>query len=111
MGRPRVVIYGRVAVDGRITVASDGLLLFGDGRWPCARGSEDAQARLVRLYEPQAMLEGSNSFARDGDVPDPPPPAVGDLVSLFDESVPSDVARRPGFRRWFVVVGGRGRVR
>ncbi|MCX6101389.1 MAG: hypothetical protein NTV92_08235, partial [Candidatus Bipolaricaulota bacterium] len=61
MSRPRVVVWGEASVDGRITVAPNVLLLFGDERWPGSRDT-NAQERLIRLHTPQAMLEGSGSF-------------------------------------------------
>jgi 2,5-diamino-6-(ribosylamino)-4(3H)-pyrimidinone 5'-phosphate reductase len=107
--RPRVVVFGEASLDGRITLAPDVLLLFGDARWP-ACGETNAQERLIRLHAPQALLEGSGSFVLEGAEPEPLPPAKSAGTARRD-FVPGDIAARDGFRGWFVVVDGRGRVR
>lgn len=109
LGHPRVVIYGEVSLDRRITLAPDVLLLFGDERWPGC-GSPDQQERLLRLHEPQAMLEGSGSFLLKSVSPDPLPP-VGGGKRTPEDYVPDDIAVRSGLRGWFVVDDGQGRVR
>lgn len=107
--RPRVVVYGEASVDGRITPAPDVLLLFGDERWPTTDEPAGLE-RLLLLHNPQAMLEGSGSFVSENVPPDPLPLAQRTDRQPVD-FVPADVATRPGFRGWFVVVDGRGRVR
>ncbi len=109
MARPRVVVFGESSLDGRITLAPDVLLLFGDPRWPTG-GGEDAQERLIRLHGPQALLEGSGSFVLEGMEPEPLP-TESRGTRAEEDFLPRDIADRRGFRGWFVVVDGRGRVR
>ncbi len=44
MSRPKVVIYGQASMDGRLTLAPDVLLMFGDERWEAVAGSSDVHA-------------------------------------------------------------------
>ncbi|MEW5826402.1 MAG: dihydrofolate reductase family protein [Candidatus Bipolaricaulota bacterium] len=107
MNRPRVILCGQASVDGRITLAPDVLLLFGDERWPHAY---DPMRRWIETHRPHAMLEGSGSFVAEGSEPSPLPPAA-EGEPLGEDYLPDDIAARSGFCGWFVVVDGRGRVR
>ncbi len=111
MKRPEVIVYAESSVDGRITVAPDVLLLFGDDRWPSAGDPSEALAELRRLHSPQAILEGSGSFVPPGGESDPLPPAGDDAVVLCADTLFEDIPSRPGFRGWFVVVDSGGRIR
>jgi len=111
MDRPRVVVYGVVSVDGRLTLAPDVLLLYGDERWEAIAGSSDVYERLKVTHKPQAFLEGSNSLVRSDEEPGPLPPIAGDPAPLYEDFLPEAVVHRPGQRGWFTVVDGRGRVR
>lgn len=111
MERPEVIVYAESSVDGRITVAPDVLLLFGDDRWPSAGDPSEALAELRRIHRPQAMLEGSGSFVPPGGESDPLPPAEDDDATLCADTLFEDIPSRPGFRGWFVVVDGGGRIR
>jgi riboflavin biosynthesis pyrimidine reductase len=111
MNRPRVVVYGTVSLDGRLTVAPDVLLLTGDERWDAVAGSGDVYDWLRSTYQPQAFLEGSNSFVASRAEPEPLPPVSGDARALYQDSIPESVAGRPGHQGWFTTVDSRGRVR
>lgn len=112
MTRPRVIAHNVASLDGRITTAPGVLLLFGDDRWErMVAGGGDAYARLRREVDPDAYLEGSGSFVREGDPPirHPDPPA-DERPGLYADFLPAEVVHRAGHRGWFVVVDGRGRV-
>ena len=112
MSRPRVVIHAVASVDGRITLAPDVLLLYGDERWLAVAGSsDDVYERLKFTYKPQVFLEGSGSFVLSNTEPEPLPPVAGDPQSLYQDFLPHDVVHRPGHQGWFTVVDSRGRVR
>jgi hypothetical protein len=99
-------------VDGRLTLAPDVLLLFGDERWQAVAGSaEDVYKRLIATHQPGATLEGSGSFATSDSVPDPLPPADGDLRLLYEDFLPEAIVHRPGHRGWFTAVDSHGRIR
>jgi riboflavin biosynthesis pyrimidine reductase len=112
MNRPRVVTHALASVDGRITLAPDVQLLYGDERWDAVAGSSgDLYERLKLTYRPQVFLEGSGSFVSSDSAPEPLPPVTGDTQSLFQDFLPPDVVQRPAHRGWFTAVDGRGRVR
>ena len=112
MERPKVVVYGDVSVDGRLTVGPDVLLLRGDPRWPGGATNQTvAYHRLMDIHGPEATMEGSNAFVASGAGPETFPTIEGDRGALYEDYVPRSVAERPGHRGWFVVVDGRGRVR
>lgn len=109
--RPRVIVHAQASVDGRVTLAPDVLLLYGDARWPSPAESGPAAAWIEATYAPQATLEGSGSFVLAGSEPDPLPPAAGDAAALYDDYLPPDVLALPDRVGWFTVVDGRGRIR
>ncbi len=111
--RPRVVVCSSASIDGRITIAPDVLLLTGEKRWDAAIGSnaENTFERLKAMHKPQATLEGSRSFIRDGDQPAPLPRATGDTAALYQDYLPESILKRPGHAGWFTAVDGRGRIR
>ncbi|TEU16101.1 MAG: deaminase [Anaerolineales bacterium] len=112
MNRPRVVTHAVASVDGRITLAPDVLLLYGDERWQAIAGSsDDVYERLKLTYKPQVFLEGSGSFVLSSTEPEPLPPVAGDPQSLYQDFLPDDVVHRPGHQGWFTAVDSRGRVR
>ena len=112
MNRPRVVVHAVASVDGRITLAPDVLLLYGDERWQAVAGSSDeVYERLKFTYKPQVFLEGSGSFVLSNVEPEPLPPVAGDPQSLYQDFLPDDVVHRPGHQGWFTAVDSRGRVR
>jgi riboflavin biosynthesis pyrimidine reductase len=109
--RPKVIVCTTASVDGRLAVSADVLLLWGDARWQALGESGELFEWLKYKHRPQATLEGSGSFVREIDRPEPLPPFEGDPGALCDDFVPEAVVRRPGHRGWFVVVDGRGRGR
>jgi len=111
MERPRVVIFGEVSVDGRLTLAPDVLLMFGDERWRAVAGLSDVYEWVKSTYKPQAYLEGSGSLVKSDVVPEPLPPFEGDPKTMYQDFLPDAVVHRPGHRGWFTFVDGRGRVR
>jgi riboflavin biosynthesis pyrimidine reductase len=93
-------------------VSADVLLLWGDPRWHAVEGSSETFEWLKRLHRPQATLEGSGSFVREGDEPAPlPPVGQGEGEALYHDFLPETVVQRPDHRGWFMVVDGRGRGR
>lgn len=111
MSRPKVVIYGEVSVDGRLTLAPGVLPLYGDERWQAVAGSSEVYNWLRSTHEPQAFLEGSASLVREGEEPEPLSSLEGDPQSLYQDFLPDAIVHRPGHRGWFTVVDSRGRVR
>jgi len=61
VNRPQVVVLSGALVDGRLTLAPDVLLLFGDERWQAPGAGEDVNEWLKHIHKPQANLEGSRS--------------------------------------------------
>jgi len=113
MTRPKVVLWGVVSVDGRLTVAPGVLLLYGDERWDTISGSSiyDTWEWLKSVHHPQVILEGSGSLVRPGEVPEPLPPVEGDPSQLYQNFLPLEIVNRPGRTAWFTVVDSGGRVR
>jgi 2,5-diamino-6-(ribosylamino)-4(3H)-pyrimidinone 5'-phosphate reductase len=113
MDRPRVVVLNGASVDGRLAVSPEKLLLYGDERWQALGGESDFDVFkwLKDHHKPGATLEGSGSFVREGQAPDPLPPFEGDREALYQDFLPSDKVSSPELRGWFTVVDGRGRVR
>jgi riboflavin biosynthesis pyrimidine reductase len=112
MTRPHVVAHNLASLDGRVTTAPGVLLLHGDARWEAAvAGGGDAYAKLRRAVDPDAFLEGSGSFVREGDAPfHHPEPPPGERENLYADFLPDEVVHRAGHRGWFTVVDGRGRI-
>jgi 2,5-diamino-6-(ribosylamino)-4(3H)-pyrimidinone 5'-phosphate reductase len=121
MSLPRVVVAASMSVDGRLALGRDQPLLD-EGtfrRWqdlqppsePMLRQARDSL--LERLYQPQAMLEGSGSFVTSTVGPLTGDPAAAGVApdELYTDFLPRDVVERPGRKRWFAVVDSRGRVR
>lgn len=108
---PNIVVYQTASVDGKLTIAPDVILLFGDERWQAVAGNDDAGYLKARaLHNPGAILEGSGSFALEGSHSESLPLVESDSVSLYTDFLPPSLTNQAG-RRWFTVVDGRGRVR
>lgn len=120
-GRPRVVVSVNASVDGRVALRRGSpLLQEAEGKawgtlWPASTQSLEAarSGEMARAHAPEAILEGSGSLVAD---------AVGPLAELdavfegldeelYADFLPAAVRERPGQRKWFTVVDGRGRVR
>ena len=113
MDRPQVVVLNGASVDGRLAVSPGKLLLYGDERWQALAGKSDFDVFhwLKALHKPGATLEGSGSFVREDQEPDPLPPVEGDTETLYHDFLPPARTSSPELRGWFTVVDGRGRVR
>jgi riboflavin biosynthesis pyrimidine reductase len=117
LNRPKVVILNSASVDGRIAVSPDTLLLHGDERWRAIEewspitGSSTVFETLKSIHKPQATLEGSGSFLKEDDEPEPLPSFEGDPNALYQDFLPDGVVHRPEHRGWFTAVDGRGRIR
>jgi len=113
MDRPAVIIVQEASIDGKLAVSSDRPLLYGDERWEKMRGirSFELFKWLMNNLSIQATLEGSNSFLRESDAPEPLPPFDGDPVFLYQDFLPKEIMQRSGHRGWFIAVDSRGRIR
>lgn len=100
-----MITHNVSSLDGRLSLPGV-LLLHGDQRWSAITG--DTATDMWALHQPQAQLEGSNSFVAP-DAPAAVLPSVPGGVHLHTDFLPGDLAG-PG-RRFFVVADGRGRVR
>lgn len=113
MDRPRIVVHQLASVDGRLTIAPDVLLLYGDERWQAAAGTnDDAYQAIKSIHQPQATLEGSASFILPSAQPEPLPPFTGDTAPLYQDYLPQEiVSEAQPSHKWFTVVDSQGRVR
>ncbi len=112
MSQPKLIVHNVASVDGRLTLAPDVILLFGDPRWAAVAGSSDGvYGKLMAKYQPQAILEGSGSLVLPGQSVEPLPTVEGDASELYRHFLPESVTARPGGVKWFTVVDGGGRVR
>jgi 2,5-diamino-6-(ribosylamino)-4(3H)-pyrimidinone 5'-phosphate reductase len=109
--RPTVITFDTASLDGRLTIAPDVLLLYGDERWPVTEDSSGAYRQILDTFKPQVTLEGSGSFILEGMEPEPLPPVEGDPAPLYKDFLPEAVLNRPNQDGWFTIVDGRGRVR
>ncbi|MBM7789451.1 RibD family protein [Tenggerimyces flavus] len=116
--RARVVMAVGMSVDGRIAHRRDQLWFDEDAKrdWEAVKPAstpslEAARSELIdRLYQPQAILEGSGSLARStaGPVAGLPPEEPPEV--LYSDFLPDEVVHRQGHERWFTTVDSRGRV-
>ena len=112
MNRPKVVVYGGVSLDGRLTIAPGVLLMFSDKRWNAIAGSDEEISKWLRdTHKPQAYLEGSSSLVTETEKTKPLPAFKGDPKPLYKDFLPDSVVKRSGHRGWFTMVDSRGRVR
>jgi len=109
MMRPKVVIYGDVSVDGRLTISPDVLLLFGDKRGSVVVKKSDVYERLLKIHCSQAILEGSNSFVSGDAGAYPFPPYEGDSSLLYRDYLPEEILCKK-WKGLFCVTDSRGRV-
>ena len=113
MTRPKVIVWGVVSVDGRLTLAPGVLLLTGDERWDAISGSSiyDTWEWLKSVHQPEVILDGSGSLVRPGQVPEPLPAVDGDTSELYEDYLPPSIVKRKDRVAWFTVVDSGGRVR
>jgi 2,5-diamino-6-(ribosylamino)-4(3H)-pyrimidinone 5'-phosphate reductase len=108
MGRPRVVNFNIVSVDGRLTLAPGVNLMIGDERWTAlAEHLGDPYAWVREAHDPQLLLEGSGSFLAPRHT-ELLPPETGPRAE-GEHFLPDAVVDVPG-RRWFAVIDGQGAV-
>ncbi|MBN2002267.1 MAG: dihydrofolate reductase family protein [Anaerolineae bacterium] len=108
--KPKLVVYGDVSLDGKLTMAPDVLLFFGDERWNALSKPGGSYEWVLSTHNPQAILEGSNSFVPSPYPAEPFPPATGDTGALYQDFLPESVVQNPANKLWFTVVDSRGRV-
>lgn len=106
---PKVIVYADVSADGRLTMAPDVLLLFGDERWSAVAEKSDVFDALIDIHRPQAILEGSNSFVASSAGPHSFPPFEGDPHDLYEDFLPQEVIGKE-WKSYFCVTDSRGRV-
>ncbi|HEY9076424.1 MAG TPA: dihydrofolate reductase family protein [Anaerolineaceae bacterium] len=114
MNRPKVILFDCASLDGCLTIAPEYLLFpQPDPRWIALAGSSDLDVMrwLVAHHQPQATLEGSGSFVREGEEPESLPPFEGDGTVLYQDYLPEKIVKRAGHKGWFCAVDGRGRIR
>jgi 2,5-diamino-6-(ribosylamino)-4(3H)-pyrimidinone 5'-phosphate reductase len=117
MIRPRVIVHTVASVDGRVSLGVNrtGFDDVGDPRWQkiwsSAEPLEESVRRLASTYRPNAFLEGSGSFAKEGEELLPLAPSEYPVEELHHDYLPDAVVHRPGHCGWFAAVDGRGRLR
>ncbi|MBN1270401.1 MAG: RibD family protein [Kiritimatiellae bacterium] len=117
MNRPHVIVHTVASADGRVSLGVNrtGFEDVADPRWQAIWSSdvtlEESVRNLVALHKPQVMLEGSGSFAKEGEGLQPLPPAEDDPARLYEDYLPDAVVCAPGRCGWFAAVDGRGRLR
>ncbi len=111
IGKPKVVVHQTASLDGRVAITREKPLLFGDERWQAFDRSEPVTQHLHELHQPEATLEGSNSFIPPQAEPEPLPPYTDDPAPLYEDYLPPEIVGRDGHRGWFIAVDGRGRIR
>jgi riboflavin biosynthesis pyrimidine reductase len=90
-----------------------------DPRCKPQEGKPDGNAELWRevehyigrVHQPQANMQGSGSFVKEGEELKPLPPFEGDPAPLYRDFLPDEIVHRPEHKTWLVVVDGRGRLR
>ncbi len=117
MHRPTIVVITAASLDGRVALGPNRTQwdelddprneepYGGGGAW------EDAVVRIEQLHHPQAEMQGSGSFVREGEELRSLPPFEGDAELLHHDFLPDEVVGWPGLEKWLVVVDGRGRMR
>jgi len=117
MSRPRVIVHTIASVDGRVSLGVNrtGFDDVGDPRWQEMWSSEetleDSVRRLATVHRPQAFLEGSGSFVKEGEELQPLAPSEYSSEELHRDFLPDAVVNRPGHQGWLAAVDGRGRLR
>jgi riboflavin biosynthesis pyrimidine reductase len=117
MNKPTIVVITAASLDGRVALGPDRTQWdeLDDPRneEPYGAGGawKDAVQRIEQIHHPQAEMQGSSSFVRQGEELRPLPPFEGDPERLHRSFLPDKIIQRPNLARWLVVVDGRGRMR
>jgi len=111
MAKPKLIVHNTASLDGRLTLAPDVLLLYGDPRWQVVAGEAQAGYRwIMDRFQPQVLLEGSGSLVLSGGEPEPLPAAEEGIGTLYEDYLPEAIVRVDG-RKWLSIVDSRGAVR
>jgi riboflavin biosynthesis pyrimidine reductase len=115
--RPYIVVITAASLDGRVALGPNRTqwdeLEDPRNREPYGGGGvwEDAVRRIEQIHSPQAEMQGSGSFVKEGEKLRSLPPFEGESEALYRDFLPEEVVDNPGLERWLVVVDGRGRMR
>jgi riboflavin biosynthesis pyrimidine reductase len=115
--RPYIVVLVSISLDGRVALGPNRTQWeeLADPRGEVSPGAGDAwtavQQRVDQLHQPQAKMQGSGSFVKEGETLSPLPPFTGDAAPLYQDYLPEEVVNDPDLHTWLVVVDGRGRMR
>ncbi len=117
MDRPYIVVLTAASLDGRTALGPNRTQWeeMEDPRNEEPYGGSDAwiqvALRINQIHRPEAEMQGSGSFVREGDESIPLPAWEGDAESLYHDFLPDEVVSSPDHEKWLVVVDGRGRMR
>jgi 2,5-diamino-6-(ribosylamino)-4(3H)-pyrimidinone 5'-phosphate reductase len=118
LNRPYLVIQISTSVDGRVALGPNRTWWddMDDPRCKAPdKGHEalwhEVESNIKRLHNPQGEMQGSGSFAKEGEPLKPLLPFEGDPQLLYQDYLPDEVVHRPNHKVWLVVVDGRGRLR
>jgi riboflavin biosynthesis pyrimidine reductase len=118
LDRPYIVVQISVSADARVALGPNRTWWdeMDDPRAKPLDAGNDAlwrevESNIKRIHNPQAEMQGSGSFVKEGEPLVPLPPYEGDPEPLYRGFLPDDVVHRPGHEMWLVVVDGRGRMR
>ena len=116
--RPYLVVQVSVSADGRVALGPNRTWWddMDDPRCKVLdKGNDELwreiESNIKRIHKPQAEMQGSGSFAKEGEALKPLPPHEGDPEALYQDFLPDEIVHRPGHEVWLVVVDGRGRLR
>ena len=111
MTLPKLIVHNIASLDGRLTLAPDVLLLYGDPRWQVVAGeAQDSYKWIMDRFQPQVLLEGSGSLVLPGGEPEPLPVVEGNVEPLYEDYLPENIVKVEG-RKWLTIVDSRGAVR
>lgn len=117
MPRPYIVVITAASLDGRVALGSNRTqweeLDDPRNQEPYGAGGswEDAVRWIEQIHSPQAEMQGSGSFVKEGGKLRPLPSFEGDPKALYRDFLPEEVVGNSSLERWLVVVDGRGRMR
>lgn len=117
MERPYIFVVVSASLDGRMALGPNRTQweelddprneapYGGSGIW------EDVVNIMYEIHNPQAEMQGSGSFVKEGDELSPLPAFEGDVEQLYMDFLPDEVVNKQGHETWLVVVDSRGRMR